>query len=172
MTEPTKSTLQVTGGCQCGAIRYRAELDLASAHLCHCRMCQKAAGNYFMALASTPKSKFEVTRGTISAFASSAPVTRGFCSRCGTPLTFGNNDAADIAITLGSLDAPALVEPVVQSGMESRVPWFDRLAGLHAEPTSAGGPDRVSLLAEIQATNRQHPDRETAEWPSNQTSAD
>ena len=159
-------TLQVTGGCQCGAIRYRAELDLASAHLCHCRMCQKAAGNYFMPLASSLRSKFQVTRGSISTFASSVRVTRGFCSRCGTPLTFGTNDAPDIAITLGSLDAPALVEPVVQSGMESCMPWFDRLAGLRSEPTSAGGPDGIARLAEIQATNRQHPDWETAVWPS------
>jgi hypothetical protein len=157
MSEYSAKTLGVTGGCQCGAIRYRAELDLASAHLCHCRMCQKAAGNYFMALASTPKSKFEVTRGTISTFASSAPVTRGFCSQCGTPLTFETNSAPTIAITLGSLDAPAQVEPVVQSGMESRVPWFDQLAGLPTEPTCGGGAE----LAEIAATNRQHPDHDT-----------
>jgi hypothetical protein len=42
----------ITGGCQCGALRYRAEdANSTNPHLCHCRMCQKAAGNYFMPLA-------------------------------------------------------------------------------------------------------------------------
>ena len=40
----------VTGGCQCGAVRYRADAVLDSSHICHCRMCQKAVGNFFAAL--------------------------------------------------------------------------------------------------------------------------
>ncbi len=32
-----------SGGCQCGAVRYRAKGELGYPHLCHCRMCQKAA---------------------------------------------------------------------------------------------------------------------------------
>jgi hypothetical protein len=43
-----------TGGCQCGAVRYRIEGELEYPHLCHCRMCQKAAGNYFMPLGFAP----------------------------------------------------------------------------------------------------------------------
>ncbi len=31
-----------TGGCQCGRIRYTAQLESLNAYLCHCRMCQKA----------------------------------------------------------------------------------------------------------------------------------
>ena len=51
-----------TGGCQCGAVRYRAEGTLADPHLCHCRMCQKAAGNYFMPLANAARTGFSLTR--------------------------------------------------------------------------------------------------------------
>jgi hypothetical protein len=35
-----------SGGCQCGAVRYRAAGAIGYPHLCHCRMCQKASGNY------------------------------------------------------------------------------------------------------------------------------
>jgi hypothetical protein len=66
MSEHSAKTLGVTGGCQCGAIRYRAELDLAGAHLCHCRMCRKASGNDFPACASTAVSDVTVTRGSIT----------------------------------------------------------------------------------------------------------
>ncbi|HET7714155.1 MAG TPA: GFA family protein, partial [Bauldia sp.] len=30
-----------TGGCQCGAVRFRVAA-LGRASICHCRMCQKA----------------------------------------------------------------------------------------------------------------------------------
>ena len=52
-----------TGGCQCGAVRYRVEGTLGDPHLCHCRMCQKAAGNYFLPLANAPRERFSLVRG-------------------------------------------------------------------------------------------------------------
>ncbi len=35
---------RMTGGCQCGRVRYAAEVDSDDAYLCHCRMCQRATG--------------------------------------------------------------------------------------------------------------------------------
>ena len=32
---------QMTGGCQCGRVRYVAEVEHEEAYLCHCRMCQR-----------------------------------------------------------------------------------------------------------------------------------
>ena len=41
-----------TGGCQCGAVRFRVEGTLGDASICHCRMCQKASGNFYQPLVS------------------------------------------------------------------------------------------------------------------------
>ena len=41
-----------TGGCQCGAVRFRVEGALGDASICHCRMCQKASGNFYLPLVS------------------------------------------------------------------------------------------------------------------------
>src|SRR5258708_2636238 len=41
----------LTGGCQCGAVRFRVE-RLGGAAICHCRMCQKAFGGFFGPLVS------------------------------------------------------------------------------------------------------------------------
>ncbi len=47
----TKPTM--TGGCQCGAVRY-ALFEMPELTICHCRMCQKAVGGPFAALCKVP----------------------------------------------------------------------------------------------------------------------
>jgi hypothetical protein len=149
----------LSGGCQCGQVRYRADVKPETAHLCHCRMCQKAAGNYFMPLANAPKSSF-VVKGEISWFASSDPVRRGFCAKCGTPLIFESIGAAHLNVTLGSLDTPAAIMPVEQSGTEARMPWFDQLPNLRGEVSGASETDGGARLRLIERTSHQHPDHD------------
>ena len=157
--------LRVTGGCQCGAVRYRAGLDPESAHVCHCRMCQKAAGNYFMPLASAPRSAFELTRGSLAIFKSSEGVARGFCRDCGTPLTFDILAGSQVSVTLGSLDEPSAVVPLADCGTEARMPWLGQLPAARQEVTEVGQPDGGARIARVAASNRQHPDHETERWP-------
>ena len=155
-----------TGGCQCGAVRYRVDGPLTNAHICHCRMCQKAVGNYFMPLANAQKPDFRLTRGALAHFASSQDVRRGFCARCGTPLTFDTVIAGHLNIALGSLDDPAAVKPEVQYGTEAKMPWFGALDALPGEETEASEDQDGVPLSVIRATNRQHPDHDTQAWPS------
>ena len=42
---------RITGGCQCGAVRYALHEQPTDPHICHCRMCQKAFGSFFAPLA-------------------------------------------------------------------------------------------------------------------------
>ena len=150
-----------SGGCQCGAIRYRADGELGYPHLCHCRMCQKAAGNYFMPLASVMRTAFKLSRGEPKWFHSSDLVRRGFCGDCGTPLFYDVPEAEFINITLGSLDDPNAVRPVMQSNTGRKMAWFHALDALSLEPQAAS-PDREN---EIAASNHQHPDHGTKTWP-------
>ena len=50
MDSPERIETEASGGCQCGAVRYHVTAVLDTSHICHCRMCQKAAGNFFAAL--------------------------------------------------------------------------------------------------------------------------
>ncbi|TIS81232.1 MAG: GFA family protein, partial [Mesorhizobium sp.] len=77
-----------TGGCQCGAVRFRVEGALGDASVCHCRMCQKASGNFYLPLVSVRGARLDWTRGGPKRFRSSSAAWRGFCAECGTPLTF------------------------------------------------------------------------------------
>lgn len=154
-----------TGGCQCGAVRYRAEGTLDDPHLCHCRMCQKAAGNYFLPLANAARATFRLTRGAPGWFQSSEHVYRGFCRDCGTPLFYDMPKERFINIVLGSLDDPEDVRPHAQSGVESRMFWFSQLARLPETETDAAGPAGRERHIAILESNRQHPDYDTDHWP-------
>ena len=161
--------MTTTGGCQCGAVRYGFERPARNAHLCHCRMCQKAAGNYFMPLANVDRDDFRVTRGTIAHFASSDLVRRGFCSDCGTPLTFETNGSAHLNVTLGSLDEPAAVRLEGQDGVEARMPWFAEIMRLQEQNNDEETGEDAERLRAIAATNHQHPDHDTDVWPAPQS---
>src|SRR5690606_8896830 len=117
----------MTGGCQCGAVRYALYAPPQGPHICHCRMCQKAFGSYFAPLASVPLADFAWTRGRAKTFRSSAAAERGFCGDCGTPLSIRDLDGDRIDIARGSLARPQDVVPGRQIGAESRVPFFAAL---------------------------------------------
>lgn len=150
--------ITVTGGCQCGAVRYRATAMLDNAHLCHCRMCQKAVGNIFAALVAAPNDALAWTRGSPAAFRSSEHVDRGFCAACGTPLYYRNLKGSRTNLTLGSLDDPSAFPPKTQMGSEARMPWFGDLPAL--EDIGTTEVQDVHWAAAIAASNRQAPDRD------------
>ncbi len=152
------------GGCQCGAVRYQAKSLIENAHICHCRMCQKAVGNYFAALVSTPKSQLNWTRGEAARFQSSATVERGFCGKCGTPLFYNDQQSENIGLTIGSLDQPENVKLVSQDGTESRMPWFAELSKVPDNGKTEDG-DQAGWAETIRKTSNQHPDFETIYWP-------
>jgi hypothetical protein len=159
-----------SGGCQCGAVRYRANTRPEDPHLCFCRMCQKSAGNYFVSLGSVANDDFVLTRGTPSWFDSSDLVRRGFCEKCGTPLFYQEIGGTHVAILLGSLDTPESVPPEWQSDIDGKTRWF---GGLDTLPVSIGGetPDeQATRYRAIRHTNHQHPDHDTETWPPRTTS--
>jgi hypothetical protein len=162
MSEQRKPVL--TGGCQCGAIRYALYSQPERAGICHCRMCRKAVGGPFTAWANVPMENFAWTRGEPARFRSSSVAERGFCARCGTPLFFAYIKRPEsISMALGSLDTPAAVRLSQVDGVESRLANLDPavLAALQSRTTSEGSPPED--LSRI--TIYQHPDHDTpADW--------
>jgi hypothetical protein len=145
----------LTGGCQCGAVRYELTRRPRAASICHCRMCQKAGGAPFMAFTgAVPQERFVFTRGAPATYRSSEIAERGFCAVCGTPLTYRLIGGDRVSVTIGSLDRPAEVAPTQQIGAESVLPWFAGLAALPASRTE----DWLKTVGVTDAGSRQHPD--------------
>ena len=129
-------------------------------------MCQKAAGSFFIALVGVPLTDFAWTRGAPSMFKSSEHVERGFCGACGTPLFFKHDHNPHISMTIGSFDDPRGIPLSYQLGMEGRLPQLDQLADLlDYGATEDGDADDKAAVASIKASNRQHPDHDTDDWP-------
>ena len=154
MSPGESHTPVATGGCQCGAVRYAFYAPLEKSHVCHCRMCQRATGGLFAALAGGSLENFAWTRGTPSFFASSSLARRGFCANCGTPLFFKYDDpSARIYATIGSLDEPENAPIIRQYGIESQLPWVKFCEGVPAERT-AESPAAQEFLATLQDFQR------------------
>jgi len=124
-----------TGGCQCGAVRYQLLTPPEEASICHCRMCRRASGQPFIALARVRLEDLRWTRGRPSIFRSSNIVERGFCNACGTPLTYRRLEAGTVSVTIGSLDDPEPARPVLQFGIESKLSWTGSLDALPVKRT-------------------------------------
>jgi hypothetical protein len=143
-----------TGGCQCGAVRYRLAVEPMGSNVCHCRMCQKAGGGPFMAFAGVKFAELEWTRGAPKVFASSDFAQRGFCPDCGTPLTYRATEHDRIAVTIGSLDHAGEARPEKQFGSASKLSWTDAISALPAR-------DFTATLNGRSIHSHQHPDHET-----------
>ena len=146
----------LTGGCQCGAVRYRIDAAPVNPHVCHCRMCQKASGAAFMAFAETDLVHFQWTCGAPAWFRSSEAVERGFCAACGTSLHFRYVGSDRIDVALASLDDPEAISPAREFGYESRLGWLD-LLGTLPHSTTEGSTPAAALKT---YASRQHPDHE------------
>ena len=149
-----------TGGCQCGAVRFHVEGALGDASVCHCRMCQKASGNFYLPLVSVRNAKLTWTRGEPKRFQSSNFGFRGFCADCGTPLSYEAPDG--VALTIAAFDDPAEIAPRIQWGIEAKLPYVDTIHDLPGEATMAD-QEQASFLADL--VSYQHPDHDTDQWP-------
>ncbi len=116
----------LAGGCLCGQVRYAATPTHRDGYYCHCRMCQLAFGNTRAAFLNLRKDEVQwLTPPTY--YASSKIARRGFCSHCGTPLSFEFLDSESMDLSVGSLDDPSQLRPTEHFSVETRI------AGWHAD---------------------------------------
>jgi hypothetical protein len=119
MTNPSHE-----GGCLCGAIRYRADADSVARTHCHCRSCRLAAGAPSLAWAVFPSAAFRFTRGEPTRYASSPGVTRTFCGRCGSTLTWQDDgEARTIDIASATLDDADAFAPTREIWVADKLAW-------------------------------------------------
>ena len=109
------------GGCLCAAVRGRAtEKPMRVAH-CHCRMCRRNSGAAFATCAVFRFDAVTWTRGSPTFYQSSENAKRGFCSRCGSWLSWHYLEDR-MAFNIGSFDNSEQAPPDLHIMTESQLP--------------------------------------------------
>lgn len=93
-----------TGGCLCGAVRYRVHGALRDVVACHCSQCRRSTG-HFLAATAARLSRFELVADSgLRWYAASAAARRGFCGNCGSTLFWEPHGRDHVSIAAGTLD--------------------------------------------------------------------
>lgn len=107
--------MKIDGGCYCGQIRYSFDGEVTAALQCHCRECQYLTGGHPNVIVVVPDAGFSYTQGEPSGFSRpdlDNPVTRYFCSNCGTGIgTTSPNAPGAMILKVGTMDDPSFYEP-------------------------------------------------------------
>lgn len=144
----------ITGGCQCGAVRYHITGGSYAVYACHCRECQKQSASAF-ALSMPVLAQNMTISGEMGVWerrTDSGNTTRcTFCPSCGTRLYHQSATSPEfMTVKAGTLDAPGSIAPIAHLWVMRKQPWV-RLDP--AVPAFATQPDdlrawRNALLGE------------------------
>ncbi len=119
------------GGCFCGAIRYRTDGAPRRVSHCHCLHCRRSSGAAFLTWAEFHPSQVRFAGDTPGSHESRPGVTRQFCRRCGTPLTYRNAATPEsLDVSACSLDAPEDLRPQDHLWVCRMLPWIRLADGL------------------------------------------
>lgn len=107
----TQTRNPLTGGCQCGQLRYEIRGPLRRLFVCHCRECQKQSASAFAISAMFRAADLHHLQGKLCQWSrltdSGWKLISFFCPTCGSRVWDGDKDKeAEICIKGGSLDAP------------------------------------------------------------------
>ena len=115
-----------SGGCLCGAVRYRLTADPVAVRVCWCRDCQRLAANGTVNLmvASDAVQVEGATGEHFSDADSGNRMRRRFCPTCGSSM-FANSSARPqfTVVRAGTLDDPSSVKPTANIWAASAPAW-------------------------------------------------
>jgi len=101
-----------TGGCLCGAVKFKIDGPLRDVVNCHCTMCQKLHGGFGGHAKAKKKDITFLSETGLKWYRTSAIAQRGFCEECGSSL-FWQPDAQDATgILAGALDCPTNLKTI------------------------------------------------------------
>ena len=119
----------LTGGCLCGAVRYKVSGDQIFSGRCYCNDCRKTSGTGHNAVFAVPEPTVSI-KGKLTDYTkpggSGQSITRRFCPVCGSKIaSVAAAMPGMLLITAGTLDDPEKFVSQM-SVFASRAPSWDR----------------------------------------------
>jgi hypothetical protein len=116
----------LTGGCNCGAVRFEISAPLLGAVYCHCKRCQRRTGTAAAPSAGCAPGTFQIVRGedAIHRWNAGDGNDKAFCGICGSALFSQNPQHREVIfVRMGSLDTDPGVRPGGRVHVDSAAPW-------------------------------------------------
>jgi hypothetical protein len=116
----------LTGGCNCGAVRFEITEPLVSAQYCHCTRCQRRTGTAASASAAVVPGSFRVVQGEdrLKAWKPEDGAEKWFCGDCGSAMfSRSPKDPSRIGVRLGAIDGDPGIRPARRQFVAFAAPW-------------------------------------------------
>ncbi|HWE09643.1 MAG TPA: GFA family protein [Solirubrobacteraceae bacterium] len=128
MTDSPGTGPPLTGGCNCGAVRFEVSERFVSAVYCHCTRCQRRTGAGASANARTAPGSFRIVSGEdrIRSWQPETGAAKFFCGDCGSALysqTAG--DPPGVGVRLGAIDGDPGIRPSARQFVAYAADWED-----------------------------------------------
>jgi hypothetical protein len=126
VTAKAPTDLPLTGGCNCGAVRYEVTEPLAFASYCHCTRCQRRSGAAASPNAHPAPGSFRIVAGEdrLRAWRPDGGSEKWFCGDCGSSVYARNLSHPDsIGIRMGTFDVDPGIRPAARQFVDDAAPW-------------------------------------------------
>jgi hypothetical protein len=126
VTDAPGTGLPLTGGCNCGAIRFEVSEPLVAALYCHCTRCQRRTGAGASANARTAPGSFRIASGEdrIRSWQPETGAAKFFCGDCGSALfSATGGDPPGIGVRLGAIDGDPGIRPSAHQYVAYEAVW-------------------------------------------------
>ena len=122
--------LEVTGGCHCGAVRFRASGVRPEVTECHCLQCRSLSGHRYATTGAKTSDIAIDGAATITWYPATPAAERGFCSLCGSTLFWRRVGEDYSAILAASVDEPNGLKLTKHIFVESQGGYYEITDGL------------------------------------------
>lgn len=126
----------IDGGCHCGDIRFKAEIDPAQVLICHCTDCQTLSGSAYRTVVPALDDSFRLLQGSLTTYVKIAedgtPREQTFCPRCGSAIFSGPLEGRQgmLGIRVGCIRQRAQLPPQRQYYCNSAQSWVQDISQL------------------------------------------
>lgn len=120
------SDLPITGGCNCGAVRFEITEAPVYSYYCHCTRCQRRSGAGAAPGIISPPGSFKLLQGedALTKWSAGDGFDKWFCSVCGSHTHASSPDNPElVSVRMGVLDGDPGIRPGSRHFTDSAAGW-------------------------------------------------
>ena len=116
----------LTGGCNCGAVRFQVTEPLVYAYYCHCTRCQRRSGAGAAPGAIPALGSFELTQGedALTSWSAGDGFDKQFCATCGSHVLASDPSGSGlVSIRMAAFDGDPGIRPTARHFTNYAAVW-------------------------------------------------